>query len=189
MKKIVTIILALTAGTVIAQSTKPANVYPSNLEENMYFEKYDESTSTIKGLHFLVLSDGDNSRDVTPAFEVSLYLMPEGKSSKEDIIIVKTYQLDGIYHMGSHEFKNETISLSGVDVQPGVYRLGIWVNSNNAFQEDANDNATLFKKTIRLSKTPSKLVEKKTDDTWGEWNTEETKEDTEEDDDDDDWNW
>jgi hypothetical protein len=191
MKKIITLIFAATVGVVVAQNTKPANVYPTNLEENMYYEKYDEATSTVKGLYFMVLSDGDNSRDVTPAFEVSLYLMPEGKSSREDIIIIKTYKLDGIYHMGSHEFKNENISLAGVDVQPGVYRLGLWVNSNNAFQENTNDNAMLFKKNIRISKTPSKAVEKKTDDGWGDWGTEDKKEDKskqkEEEDDDDDW--
>lgn len=189
MKKIVTLTMAFFALTAIAQSTKPANVYPTNLEENMYFEKYDEATSTVKGIYFLVLSDGDNSRDVTPAFDVSLYLMPEGKSSREDLIMVKTYNLDGIYHMGSHEFKNENISLAGIDVQPGVYRLGIWVNSNNSFNEDTSDNAMLFKKSIRISKTPSKAIEKKTDDGWGDWGTDDKKEDTEEEEDDDDWGW
>lgn len=55
-----------------AQSTKPANTYPSNLEENQYFESYDAATQTIKGIHFLVLSDGDNSLDRTPEFTVKL---------------------------------------------------------------------------------------------------------------------
>lgn len=166
------------------QATKPANVYPSNLEENMYFKGFDANQNAITGLHFLVLSDGDNSRDKTPAFEVSIYLMPEGKSSREDLIIIKRYQLDGIYHMGSHEFKNETISLVGIDVPEGNYRLGIWVNSNDAFVEDKNDNATLFKNTIRISaittnnEAPANEKPANTEEEgWGNWNWEEEEED------------
>lgn len=164
----------------ICQSTKPTNVYPSNLEENMYFKGFDANQNAITGLHFLVLSDGDNSRDKTPAFEVSIYLMPEGKSSREDLIIIKKYQLDGIYHMGSHEFKNETISLAGINVPPGNYRLGIWVNSNGAFEEDKNDNATLFNNTIRITaatgnnESPANETPANTEEEgWGNWNWEE----------------
>lgn len=61
-----------------AQATKPADVYPSNLEENMYFEKYEGASNTVKGLHFMVLSDGNNSKDRTPEFNVKLYLYQEG---------------------------------------------------------------------------------------------------------------
>ncbi len=158
-----------------SQGRKATNVYPSNLEENMYYKGYDAASNSIKGLYFMVLSDGNNSKDVTPAFEVSLYLMPEGKTSAEDITIIKVYQLDGIYHMGSHEFKNETISLDGIDVKPGNYRLGIWVNSNKAFSESEEDNATLFRGTIRLTGSSSKPaekkkeVEKKKESEWEEW--------------------
>jgi hypothetical protein len=133
MRKFTTVLcgLLLSLG-VIAQSTAPANVYPSNLEENMYFDRYDESSFTLKGLHFMILSDGDNSRDKTPAFEVAIYLLPEGSTSREDVIIIHSYKLDGIFHMGKHEFKNESISLKGVNVTPGNYRVGIWTNSNRA---------------------------------------------------------
>lgn len=153
--KTITLLLStlLTTFLSLSQSTKPTNVYPSNLEENIYFRGYDPSSHSITGIHFLVLSDGDNSKDKTPAFEVSLYLMPEGKSSLEDLIIIKTYPLDGIFHMGSHEFKNETIALSGIQITPGRYRLGIWVNSSQAFSEDSNDNATLFNNTIIITKS------------------------------------
>jgi hypothetical protein len=178
-----TITLFFLGFNAISQATKPANVYPSNLEENMYFKGFDANQNAITGLHFLVLSDGDNSRDKTPAFEVSIYLMPEGKSSREDLIIIKRYQLDGIYHMGSHEFKNETISLAGVNVPPGDYRLGIWVNSNGAFEEDKNDNATLFKNTIRITaaasnnQSPANETPVNTEEEgWGNWEEEEEEE-------------
>ncbi|MFN3917496.1 MAG: hypothetical protein ACK4K0_07115 [Flavobacteriales bacterium] len=181
MKKLLLLTVAYMATGAIAQSTKPTNVYPSNLESNMYFDKYDETTSSIVGMHFLVLSNGDNSKDKTPAFEVSIYLMPEGKSSREDLIIAKVYKLDGIYHMGTHEFKNETISLAGKGIEPGTYRVGIWVNSNNAFTEDTNDNAMLFQTPIKITKAPAtsapiKAAPKKV----------ETEEEVEED---DGWDW
>lgn len=129
-----------------AQTVKPANVYPTNLEENMYYEKYDARTGTVSGIYFLVLSDGNNSQDVTPAFEVSLYLLPVGSTSAEDAIIGRVYELPGLYHMGSREYKGETLDLNSIEgLKEGNYRLGIWVNSNKAFEENPNDNAMLFK--------------------------------------------
>jgi hypothetical protein len=185
MKTLFLLPLLFFTTALFAQNVKNANVYPSNLEENMYFEKYDASRGEISGITFLILSDGDNSRDVTPAFEVSLYLIPEGSTSREDVIIIKTYKLDGLYHMGSREFKNEKLLLAGKNISPGSYRLGIWVNSNNAFTENTNDNATLFRGTIQVNKintaTPSKEAPKpvKKDDEWGI--------DTDNDEDDDGW--
>ncbi len=140
-----------------AQKIVPTNVYPSNLEENMYFEKYDASTSTVHNLKFLVLSDGNNSKDKTPAFDVSIYLIPQGSTSAEDVIIVKTYNLEGIYHMGSHEFENQNISFEGKDIKPGTYRLGIWVNSSKSFEENETDNAILFQNPIQIKTNPANL--------------------------------
>ena len=141
-----------------AQKIVPTNVYPSNLEENMYFEKYDSSTSTVQNLKFLVLSDGNNSKDVSPAFDVSIYLIPQGSTSAEEVIVVKTYNLDGIYHMGSHEFENQNISFAGKDIQPGTYRLGIWVNSSKSFEENESDNAILFQNPIQIRTNPANLA-------------------------------
>lgn len=139
----------------VSMAAAPANVYPSNLEDNMYWEGYDKATGTIKGLHFQVLCDGDNSSEVTPAFVVKLYLMPDGRNSIDDLIVVKTYELDGIHHMGTHEFANETVRLGSVKgLKAGNYRLGIWVNADKSFPEDTNDNATLFKGTLAYT-TPT----------------------------------
>ena len=154
MKKIILLPFALFSLVLAAQSTKEANVYPSNLEENIYFEKYDAATKTISGIYFMVLSDGDNSKDVTPAFEVCLYLIPQGSTNKEDVIIIKTYSLKGIYHMGSMEFKAQSVSLEGIEgIKQGTYRLGIWVNSNQAFTENGSDNAILFANAITISES------------------------------------
>jgi hypothetical protein len=153
MKKIVLLSVACLTMALQAQTVKEANVYPTNLEENMYFGKYDAATSTISGIYFMVLSDGENSEFVTPAFEVSLYLIPQGKNSASDATIVKTYPLDGIYHMGSHEFKDESVDISSFGLTEGTYRLGLWVNSNSAFEEDGSDNAMLFNTPITIGQT------------------------------------
>lgn len=190
----------------IAQQTKPTNVYSTNLEENMYFKKYDDATKIVSGIHFLILSDGDNSRDVTPAFTVKLYLLPEGKTSREDVIILKTYELDGLYHMGSMEYKNEQVDLSKIKgLSSGTYRMGLWVNADVSFEENTSDNAYLFQKSIRFTvplkginnnnTTAKEEQQKSDDDWWGSSNEkdkeeeadEEEEEDEEEESDDDDW--
>lgn len=146
----------------LAQTVANANVYPSNLEENMYYEKYDDKTKKITGITFMVLSDGDDSKKITPAFNVKLYLLPEGKTSKEDLIIVKTYDLKGIYHMGKHDFTNEEVDLSKISgLASGNYRFGIWVNADASFKEDPNDNATLFRGTISYTAGAPAVAEKK----------------------------
>jgi hypothetical protein len=139
-------LMALMGFSALAQTIKPADVYATNLEENMYFERYNAQTNTVEGVHFLVLSDGENSKWATPAFDVSIYIGPEGNLTKETVQIVKVYNLEGIYHMGSHEFKGENISLNEVEgLVPGqTYRLGVWVNSNEAFEENPDNNAYLF---------------------------------------------
>ncbi len=162
---------------IFAQTVENTNVYPSNLEENMYFEEFDAETNVIHGLNFMVLSDGNDSQYITPGFEVSLYLLPEGSSSADDLIIVKKYPLDGIYHFGSHEFENETVNLEEVaGISPGNYRLGVWVNSASDFAEDENDNATLFRQGVTITKATSGVSSESSKSTW-------------DDDDDDDWDY
>lgn len=184
MKNIVFYISLLGFATGFAQTTKPTNVYPTNLEENMYYEKFDPNTNMVTGIHFMVLSDGDNSRDVTPAFEVTIYLLPEGSTSKDDLLYAKVYKLDGIYHMGSHEFKNEEINLNSVTgLKPGNYRMGVWVNSNRAFNENTDDNATLFRGTLTFngySKTSVTTPVSEEKSSWDEWDDEDEEDESEE---------
>lgn len=143
-------LLLLGSSAVQAQSIKPTNTYPSNLEENQYFESYDAATQTIKGIHFLVLSDGDNSSDRTPEFTVKLYLYQQDKEP----IFIKTYTLDnGIAHLSRRDFKNENVSLKGLNIEPGIWRLGIYVNADKSFEEDMNDNAMLFRDPINIKKS------------------------------------
>jgi hypothetical protein len=94
--------------------------------------------------------------------------------------------LDGIYHFGSHEYKNEKVNLNETaGIKPGRYRFGIWVNSNEAFSENTNDNATLFGGVIEVKKeTKGGAVEKKADDGWSK---EEEKKTDDDDSNDSDW--
>lgn len=144
MKNVCKLMLLLFTIPSYAQDIKECNVYPSNIEENMWFEKYDAATNTIKNINFLVLSDGNNSKDVTPAFTVKLYLYQKDKEP----IYIQTYELEGQYHMGSREYKNVNISLAAFTIPPGVYRLGVHVNADLSFKEEESDNAMLFNGNI-----------------------------------------
>ena len=190
MKTKLLLLALFLSGYCFSQTVENANVYPSNLEDNMYFSSFNQAVNTIEGLNFIVLADGNNSQHVTPAFDVSIYIMPEGSSSREDLIIVKNYPLSGIYHFGKHEFKNESINLNETaGIQPGRYRVGIWVNSNQAFEENTSDNATLFRTPIEVTTASTGSAAKKDDpttksDDWDSWDTDD---DWGDDDDDDDW--
>ena len=119
------------------------------MEENQYFEGYDAATQTIKGIHFLVLIDGDNSLDRTPEFTVKIYLYQPDK----DPIFTKTYTLkNGIAHISRRDFTNENVSLKELGIAPGMYRLGLYINAEKSFEEDMNDSAMLFKDPINIKK-------------------------------------
>ncbi len=138
----------LTAPTTFAQTVKDANIYPTNLEENMYFKGYDAASRTIKGIHFEVLSDGENSKWVTPAFTVKLYLYQEGKEP----IFFKTFEEEGIYQMGKKEYDLD-VSLAEITASPGTYRVGVFVNADKTVKEKPDDNAMLFRDPITLGKS------------------------------------
>lgn len=192
MKKLIKLIgvWALTqTHAAFAQQEKPTNIYVSNLEENMYFEGYEAKSSTIKGLKFMLLTDGDNSLDRTPAFTVKLYLYQQGL----DPIFIKTYELErGMKHLSSKEFTGD-VTLAGQDIPEGEYRLGVYVNADKSFEEDQNDNAMLFRDPINVKKSSQNeaggiynINKKKKDDDWKDDDTEEEVEDEDIDDDDSD---
>lgn len=159
MRKIILTLSVMFTMVGNAQNVKECNVYPTNLEENMWFEKYDNNSKLIKNINFMVLSDGENSKDITPAFNVKLYLYQKDKEP----IYIKTFELEGLYHMGSKEYKNINISLKNVEVPDGVYRMGVYVNADASFKENASDNAILFKGDIVVN--ANKAVEEKTQTT------------------------
>ncbi len=168
-------VLILLSTFALGQTVKETNVYPTNLEENMYFESFDQENNLIKNIYCMILSDGENSEFVTPAFEVSLYLLPDGSNDPNDLIIVKKYNIDGIYHFGSYDLKDNLIDLNTVEnLKPGDYRLGIWVNSNTAFEENTDDNAMLFKGMINITKIKS--PDKDEDEDWDDWDDDEDEE-------------
>ncbi|MBI1316876.1 hypothetical protein GC167_08485 [bacterium] len=140
------VLTGLFPGALLAQTVEPADIYSTNLAENMYYSRYNPNNQTLEGVHFLVLADGNNSKHVTPGFEVSIYIAPADDIRPETVRILKTYRLEGLYHMGSLEFRNETIDLGPAsNYRVGkTYRVGVWVNSNEAFEEKRENNAYLF---------------------------------------------
>ncbi len=145
-----TLSLAWNYTAVQAQAVKPTNTYPTNLEENLYFEGYDAQNQIIKGVNFMVLTDGNNSLDRTPPFVTKIYLFQEG----EDPIFIKTYEFEnGMKHMSAKEMKNDQIHLGELNIEPGIYRLGIYTNAHASFQEEMSDNAILFRDPINIKKS------------------------------------
>lgn len=144
--RILLLAMLLSAWQVFSQTVKECNVYPTNLEENMYFGSFDAKANTLKGVYFMVLSDGDNSEFITPEFNVKLYLYQSGK----DPVYFKTFEEKGIYHFGKKEYNNLTIKINTEGVEPGTYRVGIHVNADNSFKENTSDNAMLFKQSITI---------------------------------------
>ena len=148
-KKVSYFILAMLASAlqVHSQTVKACNVYPTNLEENMYIESFDQKTNTLKGVFFMVLSDGENSEFITPEFTVKLYLYQNGKEP----IYIKTYEEKGIYHFGKKEYNEPSIKINTEGIEPGTYRVGLHVNADNSFKENSDDNAVLFKRSITIA--------------------------------------
>ncbi len=132
-----------------SQTIESTNVYPLNREEDLYFSIYDEVSQTIKGINFKVHAEGDSSNSITPAFEISLYLNPQGSLNKEDEIIIKKYKVEALKHLGVLDFNDQLICIKDFsEIKSINYRLGIWVNSNISFEEDQSDNDIDFKNPI-----------------------------------------
>jgi hypothetical protein len=181
--QLIVALMAFNYLNVIAQAVKDANVYPSNLEENMYFKGYDAKTATIKGVNFMVLCDGNNSKDKTPPFTVKLYLFQQGK----DPIFVKTFEEPGIFHMGSKTYKDVDVSLAGMDIPLGTWRFGVFVNADKTINENSSDNAMLFSDPITIGSSTKNVTnpfmkktapekKKSEDDFWGSDEKEEKEE-------------
>jgi len=155
MKKIY--LLASLAFTINAFA-QDANVSLSNLNSNNGYSGYDNSTKTISGIFFEILSDGDNSNNIISDFQVSLYLLEcdnSGSPTSSTPVIIKVYQITGMQQLHSLDYSNESVDLSQVSgLSDGTYRLGVWVNSDNGVPnppDDPNDNAGLIQSNAGTS--------------------------------------
>lgn len=129
-----------------------ANVSLSNLSSNNGFLSYDNGSKVISDIFFEVLSDGDNSNNVLDDFQVSLYLLEcdaSGSATSNTPIVIKTYDIYGMQQLHAIDYSNETVDLDDVaGLNEGLYRLGVWVNSDGAIPnppDDPSDNAGLLK--------------------------------------------
>ena len=158
--------LLIAPALLFAQWTKPTNVYPSNLDTNMYFDKYDDATKVISGINFMVLADGSNSTDKTDPFKIKLYLLVPGGDTP---IFIKTYATQGINHMGSLEYRDESVDLSTVPgLTTGKYRLGVYADADNEIKgPDQGNRAMLFKGEIDFTATNARGSQPDTEDSLG----------------------
>ncbi len=128
------------------QTVTNANVSLGNLSSNLYFDSYDDNTKTVKNLNFTALCDGSNSAEVTPAFTIKVYIWDGSNPT-----FVKTYNDAGLHHFGSRDYTSQDIDLSGLQLAAGTYRLGVFVDADNAIPnppDDPADNAYLTKGNI-----------------------------------------
>lgn len=148
IKKLLT--LGLMAGAFSSFASSGANIYPSNLNSNMYFDNYNDNSKTIEGLHFMVLTDGNNSSNSTPAFVVKIYLLVQGTSTP---IFVKTIDFPNGQHELSSTTWNVDVDLSNVpNLSSGSYRVGIFVDGDEDVSEpDEDDNTILFQESINFT--------------------------------------
>lgn len=128
-----------------------ANVSLSNLSSNNGYSGYNSSTTTISGIFFEVLSDGDNSNNIISDFQVSLYLLAcdnNGNATGSTPIVIKVYQVSGMQQLHALDYSGESVDLSQVSgLMDGTYRMGVWVNSDNGVPnppDDPSDNAALL---------------------------------------------
>lgn len=129
-----------------------ANVSLSNLSSNNGYSNYNTGTKQISGIFFEILSDGNNSNNLLDDFQTSLYLLTcdaSGNATGSTPIIIKTYNISGMYQLHSIDYSNESVDLSQVSgLNDGMYRMGVWVNSDTGIPQppdDPNDNAALLR--------------------------------------------
>ena len=148
MKKIIFLSLILAAVSIKVEAQKDANLRIMNLQ--CWWDSYDPKTMTVKNVNIMVGADGDNSKDKTGSCKIAIYIYnKEQYEATKELIIVKTYESEYISHMGTREWKNQNIKLSGFGLVPGVYRLGVWVDSDKEITEpNENDNAGLIEGEI-----------------------------------------
>ena len=137
------------AGVAQAQTVEDADVSLSNLNNNSYWNSYDDNTKMVTGLNFMVLADGTNSNYVTPAFTIKVYIY-DGSNPH----FVKTFNDPGLYHFGSKDYTNESVDLSGLQLPAGTYQLGVFVDADDAIPNppgDPNNNAYLLDGDINFT--------------------------------------
>jgi hypothetical protein len=148
IKKLLT--LGLIAGAFSSYAQSGANIYPSNLDANLYYDSYDDNTKTIKGVHFEVLTDGNNSNNSTPAFVVKIYLLVQGTQNP---IFVKTIDFpNGQNELTATDWVTDVDLSQLTGISDGPYRVGVFVDANDDVNEpDENDNAILFQGSINYT--------------------------------------
>lgn len=148
MKKLFLALVLIAITTIQLNAQKDANIRIMNLQ--CWWDSYDAKTMTIKNVNVMVGADGDNSKDKTGPLKVKLYLYnKEYYDANKEVFYVKTWSIESLWHMGTHEWKNQNIKISGFGIPPGTWRLGVYADADNEIKEaNENDNTGLMEGEI-----------------------------------------
>lgn len=141
--------VVLLSGMSFGQTVEDANVLLGNLSGSLYWDSYDDNTKMVSGLNFSVYADGTNSDYVTPPFTIKVYIWDGSNPT-----FVQTYNDPGIHHFGGRDYTNETIDLTSLGLPAGSYRLGVFVDADDAISDatdDPSDNAYLAPNNINYT--------------------------------------
>lgn len=128
----------------------------------MYWDSYNDNTKIVSNLNFSVYADGSNSDYVTPPFTIKVYLWDGSNPT-----FVHTYNDQGIHHFGGRDYQNQTIDLSNLSLPAGSYRLGVFVDADDAISgstDDPADNAYLAEGEINYTPGGSSASLEETDE-------------------------
>lgn len=163
MKHIFTLtVVSLLSGWSFGQTVEDANVLLGNLSGSLYWDSYNDNTKTVSNLNFSVYADGSNSDYVTPPFTIKVYLWDGSNPT-----FVHTYNDPGIHHFGGRDYQNQTIDLSDLSLPAGSYRLGVFVDADDAIPgstDDPADNAYLAEGEINYTPGGSSASLEETDE-------------------------
>ena len=82
------------------------------------------------------MADGKTSTVLCPTFETQVFLLPANETTLDKKIVIKTYLINQLTHLGMLDFSNQVIFLPDSDIlKPGEYKVGILVNANQAFSD------------------------------------------------------
>jgi len=150
MNKIFTIATAaLLTGSAFGQTVEDANILLGNMSGSLYWDSYNNNTKIVDNLNFSVYADGTNSSYVTPAFTIKVYIWDGSNPT-----FVHTFNDPGIYHFGGRDYIDEDIDLTDLGLPAGSYRLGVYVDADDAIPssvDDENDNAYLAPNNINYT--------------------------------------
>jgi hypothetical protein len=130
----------------VGLTAQDCDVTMSNLSGNAgYVWRSTGPNPGMTGIYWEVLTtNGTNSSYVVSDFECAIYLTQcdaNGTAIGPDKFILKSYVVSGLTQFGTKSFSGKSVIFPSSGTNPfssvptGMYRAGIWINSNSAIPE------------------------------------------------------